>query len=185
MAEWSGALRESSRSGLDVRLQHDSTSLFISVTAPGEGFTSLCLGDARAVRILHASAALGAVDYAPAGSAWASPQKGFVYAMRNTALTPEAAAERRAYLTEHGWVANSARMSTQRTQELQIDRKAVPPGTRLAIGYYVLAGEGSVLTWPDSLPATDGCGDINLVRGNVPASLAFDPSRWAGLSFAP
>jgi hypothetical protein len=183
--EWQDAPRASSPDSLQVRLQHDGTSLFVSVTAPSDGFTSLCLGDARAVRILHASAALGAVDYTPSGGTWVPGQKSFVYSMRNTALTAEAAAERRAYLTEHKWVANTARMSTDRTQEFQIDLKTLAPGARLAMGYYVLAGGGSVLTWPETMSSGDGCGAIDLVRGNVPASLTFDPSKWMPLPFAP
>jgi hypothetical protein len=93
--------------------------------------------------------------------------------------------DRASLFTEHKWVANTTRMSRDRSQEFQIDLKTLSPGARLAMGYYVLAGGGSVLTWPDTLAAGDGCGDLNLVRGSVPASLTFDPSRWTPLSFAP
>jgi hypothetical protein len=183
--EWKDAPRASSPNGLQVRLQHDGASLFVSVTAPADGFTSLCLGDSRAVRILHASAALGAVDYTPSGGAWVPAQKGFSYAMRNTALTAEAAAERMAYFAEHKWVASTVRMGRDRTQEFQIDLKTLPAGTRLAMGYYVLTGGGSVLTWPETMAADDGCGAIDLVRGAVPASLTFNPSQWMPLPIAP
>jgi len=184
-AEWSGALRQSSRSGLQVRLQHDSSSLFISISAPIAGFTSLCLGNKDAVRVMHASAALGFVDYLPSGGpAWTTNQK-FVFGMRNPALTAEAAAERRAYLAQHGWVASTGRMGGDRNQEFQLELKGMTTGARLALGYYVTAGEGSVLTWPDTLAASDGCADINLLRGPAPPTLTFDPSRWAAMSLAP
>jgi hypothetical protein len=184
VAEWSAALRQgSSPSGLQVRLQHDGSALYIAVESPADGFASLCLGTNDRVQILHASAALGAVDYRRTGGPWAADQNSFVYAMRDPSLTDVAIAQRQAYYAANGWVASTARMGGNRVQEFKIDMTRI--ATRLAVAWYVTTGTGSVLTWPDSLPATDGCAALPLVRGDVTAGLTFDPSRWAPISLGP
>ena len=181
-AEWAGSARERSRGGLEIRLQHDGTSLFIGVTSPGSGFVSVCLANGDAIRVLHASAALGSVNYQRNDSGDFVPAEiSFAYGMRNTALDAQAAGERRAYLAQHGWVASTARMGGGRVQEVQVALKSVTATTRLAISYYLTSGAGSVMYWPDSMSSTDGCDDLQLVRGYVPTRLRFDPSRWAAL----
>lgn len=186
VAEWSSARREgSSASGLHVRLQHDGAALYIAIESPSDGFTSLCLGSADSVQILHASAALGAIEYRRVDSAWTPDQSSFVYGMRDPGLTDAAVAARQAYFVEHGWVASTARMGGNRVQEFKIDVKRLRPETRLAAAYYVTTGTGSVLAWPDSMQTGDGCATFALVRGEVVSGLTFDPSRWAPISFAP
>ena len=184
VAEWANAVRGASApGGLQVRLQHDGSALYIAVEAPADGFTSLCLGTNDRVQVLHASAALGAVDYRRTGGPWAPDQALFVYGMRDPSMTEAALAQRQAYFTEHGWVASTARMGGNRVQEFKIDMTRI--ATRLAIGYYVTAGTGSVLTWPASMSMNDGCAAMPLVRGTVTGGLTFDPSRWAPISLGP
>ena len=183
VAEWSAARREGSPQGLQVRLQHDGAALYIAVESPADGFTSLCLGTNDRVQVFHASAALGAVDYRRTGGPWAPDQALFVYAMRDPSMTETAIAQRQAYFTQNGWVASTARMGGDRVQEFKIDMTRI--ATRLAVAYYATAGEGSVLTWPESMSANDGCAAIGLVRGNVTTGLTFDPSRWAPISLGP
>jgi hypothetical protein len=184
VAEWSAARREgTSPSGLQVRLQHDGSALYIAIESPSDGFTSLCLGTSDRVQILHASAALGAVDYRRTGGTWTPDQTSFVYGMRDPSLTDVAIAQRLAYFSQNGWVASTARMGGGRVQEFKIDMKRI--ATRLAVAYYVMTGTGSVLTWPESLPATDGCAALPLVRGEVTTGLTFDPSRWAPIALGP
>ena len=185
VSEWSAARREDAKSGVQVRLQHDGAALYIAIESPSDGFTSLCLGSPESVRILHASAALGAVDYRERSGQWTPAQTSFTYAMRDPALTAAAIADRQAYFVQHGWVASTARMGGGRVQEFRIDRTRLSPATRLAVAYYVTTGAGSVLTWPDSLPATDGCAAVALARGEVVTGLAFDTARWAPLSLTP
>jgi hypothetical protein len=179
--QWAAAALQPAKSGVQVRMFRDAVSLFVGVTAPAEGFSSVCVGGPELVRILHASAALGAVEYRPSGNTWSTMASGFVYGMRDAALTEAAAAARRAYLNEHGWVASTARMGGGRTQEFQIDLGRMPKGARIAIGYYGTQGQGSVLTWPDAMRASDGCAAIELVRGMTPATLSFDPARWMAI----
>ena len=91
----------------------------------------------KSVRILHASAALGAVTYTPSGAEWTTPETAFVYAMRNTALTAAARAERAAYLKEHGWVASTVPMTQGRTQELQITVTTLGRAPKIGLGFFV------------------------------------------------
>jgi hypothetical protein len=179
--QWATAAQHHAKSGVQVRMFRDAVSLFLGITAPVEGFSSVCLGSPEVVRVLHASAALGAVEYRPSGNIWSTLANGFVYGMRDTALTEAAASARRAYLAEHGWVASTARMGGGRTQEFQIDLGRMPKGARIALGYYGVAGQGSVLGWPDDLRTSDGCAAIELVRGMTPGSLSFDSARWMAI----
>jgi hypothetical protein len=179
--QWAGAALHESKSGVQVRSVRDSATLFLGITAPVEGFSSVCLGAAGNVRVLHASAALGAVEYRPSGTSWSTSATGFVYGMRDTSLTDAAAAARRAYLKEHGWVASTARMGGGRTQEFQIDLTRMPKDARLAVAYYGMQGQGSVLSWPDAMHTSDGCAAIELVRGFTPPTLTFDPGRWMAI----
>ncbi len=184
VTEWAAARREgSSPSGLQVRLQHDGSALYIAIESPADGFTSLCLGTNDRVQILHASAALGAVDFRRTGGTWAPDQGSFVHGMRDPSLTDVAIAQRQAYFSQNGWAASTARMGGGRVQEFKIDMKRI--ATRLAVAYYVTTGPGAVMTWPDSMPATDGCAALPLVRGDVVSGLTFDPSRWAPISLVP
>jgi hypothetical protein len=184
VAEWAAArLEGSSPSSLRVRLQHDGAALYVAVESPADGFTSLCLGTSDRVQILHASAALGAVDYRRTGGPWAPDQALFTYGMRDPSMTDTAIAQRQAYYTQNGWVASTARMGGNRVQEFKIDMTRI--ATRLAVAYYVTADTGSVLTWPDSMSVNDGCASLPLVRGTVTGGLTFDPSRWAPISLGP
>ena len=184
VAEWSGALREgTSPSGLQVRMKHDGAALYIAVESPNDGFTSLCLGTTDRVQVLHASAALGAVDYRRTGGTWTPDQTSFVYGVRDPSMSEVAIAQRQAYFAENGWVASTATMGGHRVQEFKIDMRRI--ATRLAVAYYVTTGTGSVMTWPPSMPVTDGCAALPLVRGTVPAGLTFDPQRWAPVVLGP
>ena len=179
--QWASGTVQGAKSGVVVRMFRDAVSLFLGITAPVEGYASVCLGSPDVVRILHASAALGAIEYRPSGNVWSTLANGFVYGMRDTAVTEAAASARRAYLAEHGWVASTARMGGGRSQEFQIDLGRMPKGARIAVGYYGLAGQGSVLGWPDDLRTSDGCAAIELVRGMTPGTLSFDSARWMAI----
>ncbi|MBC7897942.1 MAG: hypothetical protein H7066_21150 [Cytophagaceae bacterium] len=181
-AEWAGAAVRALDDGMTVRLQHDGRHLYIAVTGSRFGFNSLCTVRGDAVRILHASAALGAVTYTRRGDEWTSGDTAFTYGMRNTDTTAAARAERAAYLAANGWVANTVRMGAGLAQEFQVslDQLADPP--RLALGRFVpVAGTAEIARWPATVDATDGCVAPRLVSGYVPTPLRFDPTRWLTL----
>lgn len=185
-AEWSGAARQALPDGSSLRLQHDGKSLFLGIAAARPGFPSVCVFDGKAARVLHASAALGSVTYSRSGAEWTTEAKEFAYAMRDPALTEEARTERSAYLARHGWLASTFDMGQGRAQEVQIALEGLREPPALALAYFALEGNtGSVVRWPASLAAGDGCADEKLVRGHVPPRLELDPKTWAVLELDP
>jgi hypothetical protein len=179
---WNQARVETVAGGLEVRLQHDGRDLFVAVSSPRAGFASLCLAERGAVAVLHASAALGEVRYERRRDAWTTRAREFEYEMRNTATSPLARAERRRYLEEHGWVASTFHMGRSEAgsaQELHFAGERLGAGAALAIAFRL--EDGTILRWPESLAATDGCADPELVAGEVPERLAFAPESWSEL----
>ncbi len=176
-AEWSAAVRMQHPAGTVVRLLRDADHLYLGITSVRPGFASLCLAQGNAVHVLHASAALGAVTYRPAGQAWRSPDTAFAYGMRNTALDESAQRERAAYLATHGWVATTVRMSgDQRSQEIQIALSRFPLPWSLAMGRWMLSS--GVETWPGTLTDHEACVNQRLVQGYVPQDLTFKTAHW-------
>ena len=186
-AEWRGAAVRSGPDGTTIRLRHDGRHLFLGIAATREGFASICASDGDAVRVFHASAALGLVTYVRAGTDWTTPSKEFVYGMRATALTEEAQGERSAYLATHGWLASTMKMGDGRSQEVRLaldDR--LGKVKYLGISRFVIERDGGfVSAWPATMAKDDGCREPELVRGNVPARLRFVPERWMALEMEP
>jgi hypothetical protein len=181
--EWDRAVTQQLSDGSTVRLQHDGTHLFIAIVAARSGFPSVCgvLGDR--VRVYHASAALGALSYAREGAGWTTRDTAFVYGMRDPDSTEAARQERRAYLTEHGWVSTTVRMGGARAIEMQIALSELESAPRIALGFFIPGSNNqwSILPWPATVPTDDGCIESQLVRGYATPRLTFQPATWAEL----
>jgi hypothetical protein len=178
--EWRGSAVEQLANGLTVRLRHDGQHLFIGVSSTEEGFPSVCAVKGDTIRILHASAALGAIVYGRNGAEWSSRDTAFVYGMRNVALNEQAAGERREYLAEHRWVASTFRMGQGRAHEIQMSLALLDRSPRIAIGYY--RNQGAQVAWPESLvSAGEGCAELELLRGYATAHPQFRPEAYVEL----
>jgi hypothetical protein len=185
-SEWKDAAIRKTSDGTTVRLRHDGRHLFVGLSSAGAGFVSVCAAYGEKVRVFHASAALGLVTYSRGADGWTTADKAFVYGMRATALTEEARSERAAYLTAHGWLASTTNMGDGRAQEMQIALDRLGKTPRLALARFVIAGDsGSIAAWPETMTQDDGCRAPDLVRGNVPARLRFEPERWIALDMEP
>lgn len=181
-AEWRGAAVERLDNGLTTRLRHDGQFLFLAVSSTAEGFPSVCIARADTVRILHASAALGAVTYTSRDGRWSTTDTAFGYGMRNTALTDGAREERKLYLAQHGWVGSTARMGQGRSHELQVSLAMLGPTPRIALGYFRMAGAGDRVTWPAFLAdSTEGCAELRLIQGWVVERPRFEPALYLEL----
>lgn len=185
-AEWAGALTVTSPGGLTARLLHDGRHLYAAFAGDRFGFNSLCTAQDGQVRILHASAALGAVAYTRRQASWVSRDTAFTYGMRDTSVTDAARAQRDAYLATHGWVANTVQMGGGRAQEFRIALSTLGARPRIAVARFIPVDGGSpeIHRWPASVDSTDGCVAHRLVSGYVPSPLTFDPDRWAELTLA-
>jgi hypothetical protein len=185
--EWDGAETQRLADGTLVRLRRDGSSLFLGIAATQRGFSSVCIASRDdAVRVLHASAALGSVMFRRAGSGgWHTESTAFAYGMRNPTLTDEARAERREYLTNNGWVASTISMGGGLTQEFQIALDGLATPVRIAVSRFVMVDDqtNKVIRWPEALPSGDGCGNERLVQGYVPKDLTFEPRTWLTLTW--
>ncbi|MET0553881.1 MAG: hypothetical protein ABW221_12635 [Vicinamibacteria bacterium] len=185
-AEWQDAAVRKTSDGTTVRFRHDERHLFVGLSSTQPGFASVCAAHGADVRVFHASAALGLVTYARGTDGWTTSDKEFVYGMRATALTDEARSERARYLAAHGWLASTMNMGDGRTQEMQIALDLLGKTPHLAVARFVIEGDGgSIAAWPETMAKDDGCRAPDLVRGNVPAPLRFEPERWIALDLEP
>ncbi len=170
--EWSGARRERLIGGGEVLLLRQGDDLYVAVIGAKRGFPSLCVGDLERVEILHASAALGSVSYTGGGALWRRG-KPFEWRVRD-APRPVAAlvAERESFLAEHRWLSTASREGAAE-REFRI---TIGPG-RHFLGVVFLAIESmKAAYWPASM--NDGCRNPDLLRGDPPDALQFNPTRW-------
>jgi hypothetical protein len=172
-AEWSGASRDGLTGGGEVLRLRVRDELYVAVKGKSPGIASLCVGNARRVAVLHASAALGTVVYTLRGNDRWSRGPQFEWRVRASPRTgPASAAERATFLAENRWLANSGhRPLLVREFRLRLD------ADRQFLGATHLATDSmEIAYWPESM--ADGCRSANLVRGDAPDTLEFSPLRW-------
>jgi hypothetical protein len=124
---------------------------------------------------MHASAALGAIDYTLEGSLWRTSDKAFVYDLRDREFNAETASKMDAYYQKNGWVANNVNLGDRKTTEARINLAGFEPKYMACViatpekNYSFLADlkDSSVLT--------------KLVEGYAVDSLSFDPKTWKKL----
>jgi hypothetical protein len=133
--------------------------------------------DNDTIFVHHASAALGTATYWQNGESW-QPQQKFVWALRDKNFTPQAKAERAAYLKIKGWLANNMNMGTPGTLEFKIARRFLKKkSVRFALVF--ASNPASPQYWPETL--ADDCRKRELVFGSSPADLKFNLESWAKL----
>lgn len=182
-SEWSRAVRVPLAGGGELLLQHDERHLYVGARRAGNPLGSLCVAESGRIRVLHASAALGAVTYRHGGTAWLL-DTAFVFAMRDRDASPAAEGNRRAYLQANGWLASTVYMGARDEMEFQIALPS-PPGNHALVRFALLPeGErADIVAWPAE--PSDDCSDTELVRGNAPRTMSFRPEGWALLELRP
>jgi hypothetical protein len=171
--EWSGARRENLIGGGEALLIREAADLYVAVIGARPGYpTSLCVGDVQRVAVLHASAALGSVSYSRAGAKWLRGEP-FEWRVRDVP-GPAAAllAERESFLAKYGWLSTASRAGTP-TREFRI--KLGPERQFLGI-VFLSTDTMEAAYWPASM--SDGCRNLELLRGDAPDTLQLDPSQW-------
>lgn len=177
--EWEGAARVELDAGGEARFVHDGARLYVGIRGGGEGWSHVYLAGADTVCVLHASAALGSVRYARAADGSWHTGDTFAYELRDTSLSAEAEAARAAYLAAHGWVATLSPMGEPGAQEFAIDLARLPPAVRIAVLY--ASDPAAPSAWP---ALADDTRRSELVRGDAPTPLTFDPDTWGALELS-
>ncbi len=170
--EWAGAQRETLVGGGEALILRAGVDLYVAIDGAGSGFPSLCVGDADQVDVLHASAALGTVTYKRGKDGW-SRGKPFEWRVRDQAEpSPTLSNERDAFFKDFEWIANASRISAPaREFKIRLNDK------RKFLGIVFLSTDAMQATyWPASMK--DGCRELDLLRGEAPASLELEPARW-------
>ena len=176
-AEWAGARTETMEGGGMVFLRRTDTTLYVGVRGTADGIAHLCVATGDAVRLLHASAAIGSAVYRRSGEGFAKATD-FDWQLRDPALTGAAAAARAAYLEREAWVGTVSRMGPAVEREFAVARRAWAGGPiRVAVGYVTLPAR-AVSRWPAG--ATD-CAAAELIAGFLPDTASFRPDAWADL----
>lgn len=175
--EWDGATRHVLADGTEILLQHDGSDLHVAIRARNDVIGSVCLRRGDTIEVLHASMALGRATYRRDGARW-SLAEGFSYGMREADFSPATLERRRRYLEAHGWLANTTPMGDANVREYRISG-AAEAGATIAVAYLLSGGETTPAMWPSTRP--DGCAAVELVRGDTPPSVPFEPQAWLPL----
>ena len=170
--EWSGARREKLTGGGEVLLLRSGGDLYVAIIGMRPGYPSLCVGDFEHVEVLHASAALGSVSYTRRNTRWLRG-KPFEWRVRDVPKPTSALlAERESFLAEYRWLSTASRAGAP-AREFRI---ALDPQRRFVGVVFLSTDIMQAAYWPASM--SDGCRNLELLRGDAPEQLELDPSRW-------
>lgn len=164
--------------------KHVAGVLYLGVRLARPAITTLALArDEKRVTVLHASRALGAVDYTHDAGAWKRGAD-FVWRCKDAADTEANRTERREHLAQRGWYATTMNMGLGQA-EFALAKPLVEPaadGTttvRLALSLF----GATAFRAPEKL--ADGVKNTALQMGTAPAELAFAPQDWLVLRLEP
>lgn len=173
--EWSGAEQHEIGNNKTVSLKLDNNTLYVALKGDQQFWSHLYLSDGERVKVMHASAALDAIEYKKNGSLWLTNDKQFEYTLRDREFTPETAAKMNEYFSKNGWVANNVNLGDKRTVEAKLNLEGFKPV------YFacVMATAEKYYSFPTDLK--DDTKFKRLVMGYVVDSMKFEPATWRKL----
>jgi hypothetical protein len=173
--EWDDAVRIELLGGGEMLLKHDEAYLYVLIDAKGKGIASLCVERPEGIAILHASAALGTAGYKGRFKD-AKLERSFMFELRDTGPSLTARKARKRFLADELWFANTSKVgSSVREIQISLDIAAEHGRIPMAVTFFLL-DEGLVAYWPEDL--SDDCLNLELIKGNTPQRLDFEPHRW-------
>lgn len=173
--EWDDAVRVEFLGGGEMYLKHDDDFLYILIEATRKGIASICVERSAGISILHASAALGTADYKGRFDN-SQLETGFRFELRDTGTSLDARKARKTFLSKELWFANTSKYgSPLRELQISLDIGAEHGRIPMAVTWFMV-DEGLVAYWPEDL--SDGCLNLELIKGNNPTPLDFQPHRW-------
>jgi hypothetical protein len=173
--EWDDALRVELLGGGAMFLKHDDEFLYLLVTGKKKGLASICVERREGIAILHASAALGTADYQGRFDD-AALKRSFFFELRDTGRSLEAKKARKTFLKRELWFANTSREgSLIREFQISLDIAAEHGRIPMAVTWFT-SDDATLAYWPEDL--SDDCLNLELIKGNTPETLDFQPHRW-------
>ena len=172
-AEWAGA-RQIRVDGMRVRLGTRGDVLAVAVELERTGISSLIVGTADRVWILHASAALGTGEYRCASDGTCTLTRGFQFTCRDPSSAPAAEACRKEFRSAEGWIGNAS-PSGARTREFLIDLPRFGAGAPLGLVVTGLVLPDQGKRWP---AGDDEAGTVKLQQGILEERMRFSPRSW-------
>ena len=177
-AEWKGASSFPAKNGGTVFFGYDGNYLFIGVRGPAQGWSHLYVNEGEDVGVLvyHASAALGMTSYRPGKDGKWQSSNPFSWELRDRVINPEVQKKMDDYLARNFWVANNNNTGNRN----EIEFKIKPRTGSIRVGVVFAVGETGRYFFPETL--SDDTLKEELVRGNTPPDLKFEPARWAAVT---
>ena len=175
-AEWKSADSFALEKGGTLRLKQDQSFLYIGMSSQDEGWTHVYLQKKDTIFVLHASAALGTAIYIDDGVRWNRVQT-FQWGFRAMVYNDGTKKVMDDFLKQNRWVANNINIGNKKTLEYKIDLAAFNGIEKIAFVYASDANEPHY--FPKGLK--DATISADLVYGNPPDMLRFEPSTWREL----
>lgn len=174
-AEWADASAFDLTNGGRLLLKHDGTYLYVGVRGTAKGWCHIYVARDSRVEVLHASAALGRVIYKPDEKRLWQSSDSYTWELRDRTVNDETRMKMDRYLAANGWVAGNSNMG----EGVDMEFKIVRASGAVSIAVVHTADGKAMSFFPEKL--ADDTLKRELVRGEVPAGLTFDPAKWARL----
>lgn len=174
-AEWKNAASFPMKNGGTVFFGYDGNYLFVGVRGPAQGWSHLYVNDGEdaGVLVYHASAALGMTAYRPDKNGKWQSSGPFFWELRDRVINPEVQKKMDDYLAKNFWAANNSNTGNRN----EIEFKVKPRTGSIRVGVVFAVGETGRYFFPETL--RDDTLKEELVRGNTPPDLKFEPAHWA------
>lgn len=170
--EWRNSQEYLLKEDCKVLLLVEGNFLYAAVVSKNKIWAHAYLSDGETVQVMHASAALDAVQYKKQKSVWKTEET-FQWEFRDRVFNSEVKSKMDSYFQTHGWVANNNTMGDGKTIEFKIDISKKAP---LYFACVLADFDVKLSSFPKTL--TDDTVLPNLVQGYTPDSLKFNPTSW-------
>lgn len=182
IAEWRETQEFSLVGGGKIFLKYDGALLHVGVRGSERGWCHLYLTSdvSEKIRVLHASAALGAVVYRRAAKDLWQPENTFDWNLREKIFDEQTVKKLDEYLVENGWKANNNNLGGGNEIEFSIKiEREKRKKYKLAAVY---TSDGKTLQFFPSALGGDAL-NLELLYGKTPPNLDFKVKSWTALGF--
>lgn len=171
-SEWKNAKEYSLTGGGKLYVKKENKELYIAMAGNKQAWAHVYLYRSDTIQVFHASAALGEAKYIKQNSLWRNIQT-FQWALREKEYNDDLVKKQQDHFQKHGWVANNNSMGNGLTFEFKLNLfHPIPVSFACVLAEVPL----ELHYFPGSL--SDNTILPQLVQGNTPDSLQFDPVSW-------